>query len=293
METLISLLNSTNWKRVAILYDTDNVFYRNTKSLLINELRTNTNVKVEFLSAISFNFFPLDGIMQARTPIVFVLAPLELTQRIICLARNRSMIFPNFQWVLMDNRFKELTKQVNFIHRNLKYSCSKKDIYDALEKSFLMISNFEVSNDTLLVSNITFSQYREKYNEMTRKYNSLEKPARNSTYSYWGGLYYDAVWAWALVLDNLTESEGGFNSYSSHGNSKYSAEVLVDQFYQLSFQGASGQINFDRETGFSQKEVHLYQISNSQEKLLLLSDTMADIIIIISYPTLLRIKLLE
>ena len=109
----------------------------------------------------------------------------------------------------------------------------QEDILYALEKSFLMSFDLEENDEILLVSNITFDEYRDAYSEMRQQYNSEMKPAKNSTYSYWAGIFYDAVWAWGLVLDNLTKSMEDFDAVkdSGYGNESeviYSRATLPD-----------------------------------------------------------------
>ncbi len=264
VDKFILLVNETKWKRVSILYDNSNIYYTETQSRLVDKLKE-VKVKVEFLSAISTTFLPLDGVLHAQTPIVFVLGSLGLTHHVICSAKM-TLVYQKYQWVFMESMFEELSIVNN---DTIPENCTREDILKLLENSFLLNHNFEEKNQTLLVSNITFSEYREAYSERIQQYNREMKRARNSTYSHWAGIFYDAVWAWGLVLDNLTKSMENFDAVgdSGYGNLNRS-DALLEQFYQNSFQGASGKIEFDRETGYSQREIDVYHIVNGSPRLL-------------------------
>ena len=90
----------------------------------------------------------------------------------------------------------------------------------------------------------------------------IRASARNSTYTFWAANVYDTVWAWALVLDNLTKTQESFEVGSDYGNLQQS-EMIVEQFYRTRFQGVSGEISSDRDTGYTNRAVDITQVRNA------------------------------
>lgn len=66
------------------------------------------------------------------------------------------------------------------------------------------------------------------------------------------------------MLDNLTRSDTDFNINDNYSNVDQT-KMLVEQFYQTSFQGVSGEINFNRETGFISRKIDILQIVSVNE----------------------------
>ena len=257
VEGFLYLLEETNWSNVAVIYDDSNSYFQRAKELLME--RVNSSVKVWPVLLGTISSIPLRTIQSSLVRIIFVLCPQKVSQHIVCLSKHLDMSYDRYQWVFMGRTFTELAHPVDFVYQGVPYYCSVDDILKTLEKTFLLYINLVENNNTMLVSNTTYQQY-------LMDYNAADKSA-NLTYTHWAAPFYDAVWAWALVLDNLTKSSMSFNeSGSYYGNLDHSL-MMVEQFYQTSFQGASGEITFDKNTGFTQRTVDIFQIINGTDNL--------------------------
>ena len=263
VEGFIFLLNESKWKNVSILYDDSRLAYQNTLRLLLKSTK-DRNITVNFiLFPASPSYIPLEAIRQTLSRIIFVMCSLELSQQIICLSSSNHMnlTYNTYQWAFMDHHQNELLPPVDFSYESKMYSCSSGEVSQALEKSVLLNYNLESSDGVLLESNITHQEYLRRYEAYVENYNQISNTLeRNSTVTYWGTYLYDAVWAWALVLDNLTKTEGFKINSGSYGNLSQT-KMIVDQFYETKFQGMSGEISFERETGFSKRKANLFQVS--------------------------------
>lgn len=259
----INLLWTSQWKRVAILYDDSRLYYLSTKRLLLKRLPSDIGLGVS--SPVSFTYFPLDVIQDGLLRITFILCPLELTQRIICLAKNRNMVYGNYQFVIMSHSLKNLVQPVSFIYNGMRYSCTEEDMTSALEMMLLLNYNLLPTENVPIVSNITYLDYIKYYEQYRDAYNQRARAdtSKNSTYSIWATVYYDSVWAWALVLDNLTKSSIDFNINGGYGNLQ--SETIIEQFYRIAFQGMSGEIRYLNETGFTQRKVEIFQVVESEQ----------------------------
>ena len=178
------------------------------------------------------------------------------------------MIYDRYQWAFIDQTVEELVQTVNFTYKGERYDCSAGDMANALEKAILLSHRLAESSEVELVSNITYKQYLTEYKRYREDYNkSANNIRRNSSYTYWATALYDAVWAWPLVLDNLTKTSASFNISGSHYGNLDQTQMIVKQFYKISFQGVSGEVSFSEDTGFIQRQVNLFQIINGSDKL--------------------------
>ena len=257
-----------NWERVAILYDVSRLFYRDTVKKLIEKLKNTT--RVEYIAPVYFNFLPLSVIREHLLRIVLVMCPAQLSRHLICLSYHRNMTYDNYQWVYMAHRENVLVSHVEFIYENEKITCSESEMADALSNQILLVYSLNSSNMVRLEPlNITYQDYLEKYENYIKKYNARGNViGRKSTYSIWASYFYDSVWAWALVLDNLTKTNPEMfkvNGRTLHGDVMY-ANLTMKQFFNTRFEGVSGSISYDRSTGFTPRTVNLIQIAGDGEE---------------------------
>ena len=265
------LVKRGNWSRIAILYDISLSFYINTKKQLFESLENlSPEVAVDFLPVTRYRI-PLKTIKKRMLRVVFVMCPLEMMQYIMCLASNMSMNFSSYQWVIMPHTLEELTRPIKFWLNGDLYACSTEKLKEVYEKTILLNYNFLPRDNMDLISNQTHQEYQTNYEHYRELYNLSPNITMNSTYTYWATYFYDAVWAWAVVLDNLTKTHEGFNISSEYGNINRS-EMIVKQFYKTSFQGISGQITFSSQTGFVWREVTIFQVSNFQQNFIAFID---------------------
>ena len=265
-QAMVNLLKMARWKRMAVLYDDSRVFYQDTKRNLLTEIQQLNGTQVELLSPVSPTFIPLAAFEQSHLRIAFVLCPAALSRKIICLSFNRSFIYRAYQWVFMGHQLEDLLQPIEFVFDGIHYNCSMSDMATALEMSLLLTYSLKTANESmqLVVSNISYEEYLHYYTEYRQKYNreDIRASARNSTYTFWAANVYDTVWAWALVLDNLTKTQESFEVGSDYGNLQLS-EMIVEQFYRTRFQGVSGEISFDRDTGYTNRAVDITQVRNA------------------------------
>ena len=255
---------------MTILYDESNIYFQYVQELLVETLHANTTVKVNPLLLTTLNSIPLGTIQQYPVRIIFVMCPLKLSQHILCLSKYNGMIYDRYQWAFMGRTLEELVQPVNFTYKSERYDCSAGDMVNALEKAILLLLNHHTlaeSSKVELVSKITYKQYLTEYERYREDYNKRASIIRNSTYTHWAASFYDAVWAWALVLDNLTKTSASFNISGSHYGNLDQTRMIVKQFYKISFQGASGKVSFSEDTGFIQRQIDLFQIINGSDKL--------------------------
>jgi len=77
--------------------------------------------------------------------------------------------------------------------------------------------------------------------------------------SFWDAAYFDAVWSLVLAL-NRTIGETGVVLSEYHYGQHATTEAIRNQLLELDFEGVSGRIRFDNETGYVKRAVDVYQI---------------------------------
>lgn len=266
----VSLLKQNEWSNIAILFESSRVYYTSTKEAFIDALRKDQShdVTVRFVSPVYSTFYPLDGIRNSLSRIVFVFTALSHLRRILCLAYHEGLVYPAYQWVIISHRLSDiisdnatLSDKITFMYDRQEYTCSLGAIRDvSLQATFLInYLLFSDSNVSDRFANTTFDEFLSLYGERADEY--------NVTTTYWSYYFYDAVWAWARVLHRLTISNSKLFDNFAYGN-RTLAKAILEGFYasDFEFEGMSGHISFNPSNGFFNRTFYLYQIVDGNER---------------------------
>ncbi len=265
IKSFLYLIRMGNWSRIAILYEDSRLYFVNTKRIFLELLSSSQlNVSVGYLSPVTNNHIPLMDIQQERLRVIFILAPISLAQNIMCLALKRGMVFSRYQFVLMSARLDDFVEPVSFyLNSSVTFNCSVSQLRDSLNNSFLVYYNLLPKVNETLLANISYSEYLLSYKAYRENYSFLT--GKKSVETYWANNLYDAVWAWAVVLDRLTKENETFEF--QYGDTD-SADKIVQEFYRLKFEGMSGTVEFDESDGFITRDVIISQVQNNVSYLL-------------------------
>lgn len=257
----LALMNEVVWRHIAILYESTRLYYRSTTENFVDKL---TGVNILFQAAVFPTFYPLDEVRNSLARIVFLFMSPENSRRVLCLAYHKGMVYPGYQWIIASRRLDDFITNASFYYDGRHYGCSSDILLSiALEKVFLM--SFQLTTEQTLSNvnplvDITFSQFVQEYEDRVSTYNN--NSSDNISPTYWAYNMYDAVWAWAIVLDNLTRKYGGLEF---ENGSETLSDMILDEFYSVDFQGMSGRITFNSSNGFINRQTNLYQIINGSE----------------------------
>ena len=169
-------------------------------------------------------FYPLSEIRSSRVRIVFVLASLEHTKRILCLAYHMGLLYPAYQWVILAHTLTDIvshntseSSEITFSYNKQSYTCSNSNIVLALEKTLLVSFLFHTS-----------TQHLNLFRKLRRL--SWDNPEQTDM----ANSFYDALYAWVSVLHNLTVNYP--NIEFNYANNSL-VEMITEQFFKLSFGG--------------------------------------------------------
>ena len=237
----LALIKKNDWHNVHVLYESGHQYYREIKSFFLNKLIQNGVTTAVVSPPYSF-FYPFNEIRSSRVRIVFLLSSLEHTKRMLCLAYHMGLVYPAYQWVILTHTLSDIMisseHSFTFSYNNQAYTCTGGNLIEAVEKMFLISFHYFTDSQTSL----------HKWNNNTEKAGSY--------------LFYDALYAWVNVLHSLTEAYP--NTEFMYANNSL-VEMIIEQFFKLSFNGVTGQISFNSSTGFANRPVYLYQISSGRE----------------------------
>ena len=265
----LALMTYNKWTQVAVLYEltplrTFNRDYENFKQRIPTEIHKG---KVLFSSAVDETFIPLDSIKdpQAQARVVFMFTTPDLAYKILCLASHKNLTWPFYQWILGTT---VIPQPINVTHEGKTYSCSKEEMLNVSLKGVIYLhpTLVPLDVDSLTESGISHTQYLQEYSERVDKYNSNEaNPYRNVSVSAWATVAYDAVWTMALALDRAVKYSN-VNLTTYQFGQRNTTDAIRDQIYQLEFDGMSGHISFNPETGRVVKTSNVSLLFNGVEK---------------------------
>ena len=255
------LMQNRAWRRVAILYtDRDAEFYEIFRSTekRINEF---TDYEIVFSSVTSKTYLPLTEIRESFAPVIIVFAPDDIANLLLCMAYHEGVIYPTYQWVFMDRVISDFVA-TEFSYDDKYYRCSETQMVNASVNASV---SFFLDLATSKGADITFSG--QSYDDYLCSYQE-EANARNASTTIWAGPYYDSIWALALALNTSLEDLQMMNfslTKYGHGNPNIT-DIIAQHVYELDFEGISGRMKFNRETGFSNRTLLLTQFIDGTTK---------------------------
>ena len=266
VDAVFALMKQNNWRQVAALYQLGplRIFHKDFqrfKQIISTEveggrLLYSSPVKDDYLE------LPLEDVKNTQTRLVLAFTNQFLAHKIMCLAYHERMIYPVYQWIVQAEDVAFLSRPINVTSEEFEtdYNCTEEDMRKALNGTIVLSpAKIPLDLNAPTVSGISYSQYSQEYQKRVDEYNSYEAyPGRNISSSEWGAFTYDAVWAMALALDKAGK-QGDLNLTTYRPGQSSSTLALRDQIHQLDFDGISGRISFNPDTGFVVRSVNIFQ----------------------------------
>ena len=116
----LALMWKSGWRNIAILFESNRVYFRSTKEAFVASL--NSNVSLLFSSPVYTTFYPLNGIRSSLARIVFDFTSTSHSMKIMCLAYHMGMVYPAYQWIIISHRL------TDFIGENASLSARQHNI---------------------------------------------------------------------------------------------------------------------------------------------------------------------
>ena len=267
-DAIVALIEYNQWEKISVFQESDNRYYISVYQSLLDKFSDKFSTKnIKFVPAVTVDYVPLQEVENLGIRIIIAIASERSIRSMLCLAYHRNMLFPTYQFVIMELSIEALLQE----HTYESYHCTVEMIQKALNGSILTSYNFtSMAPETVTFSGLTLmqvqSEYRRKLKEYGDKINMTLEDERQS-YQY---VFYDAVWAYAMALHKSIPSLRDINQNLSTISIYWTnaSEVIRDSMYKIQFQGASGWISFDNETGHASTVVDILQVSNEGQAVL-------------------------
>ena len=260
VDAILALLNVSGWRNIATIADASDgpLLHEALKQKLHSGFPDATFL----FSVVAYEFYiPLADLRESRARVVFVFASVDLARRITCLALRAGMLFPDYQWVFTGHALEDFTAggAISFSYDGETYNCSTEEMAtQALHGSVLL--NYKLipfQTDEPTFSGLSYREYLEEYNNSVSEHNNTNSNTDSIAVSTRAAYFYDAVWTWAIALDNATKST---NFSAEDYQLDQPNDPLIDLFQQIDFQGVSGHIKFDKVTGSVDRLIDVVQV---------------------------------
>ena len=164
------------------------------------------------------------------------------------------------QWVFKEGFENDFTETA-FRYEGNDYFCSKEDIGASIHKSvnFVWSLGSTGGNETAN-GNLTLLEYISEFEEGYKKQQNLYVNEHNvcTMPVEWARGIHDAVWSLAFAV-NRSLNVLNINRTETVPGSKILAQTIANHMSDIDFQGVSGRIDFDNESGFNtDRRVNIY-----------------------------------
>ena len=243
------LLQSLGWKKIAVITSQHPNFVDSRRAFL--KSAEEYNIQISFFQE-TFKFHsPADHLRELQMfgiKIIVAFVPQSEAVDILCAAYLRGFKWPDYAWI-----FTDMSKP-----KILKPYCQPKAINNAI----FLHAKFNVSNN--LPSGLNSSSYYDAFYEQLGKSSSKRNFSLLSINRY-ANVLYDSIWAVALTINRSLSvlNERNLSLTNIHQDTGIEImDVLEEQLSQLSFQGATGWLNFSHSAAAVQTSVEILQIQN-------------------------------
>ena len=193
------------------------------------------------------------------------MAGLEESRRIMCFAYHQEIVYPLYQWVLVDlqeNNF-NVSVQVGGEYNN----CSGNELASALRMAIFFGFRFDSPDrEDITDLGISYNDFFGKYYMKVRELNSINQGDSETSLSEFASAYMDSIFSIALALNNSIPALAKVNiSLENYGyGNAVGTNIIAESILNLDFEGVSGRIRFDSITGFIvDREMYIYQVQGN------------------------------
>ena len=234
IQAFTDLIVRNKWNKI-ILYSEDVIDLVELSEGIKRSIKGISGFSVKFTSLIKIHHhsIPLREVRQSLARVILLFTSVEETLRTLCLAFHEGMIYPNYQWVFKE-RFENDFVETSFTYEGIHYVCSEDEINTSIHGSINFMWDLGTGDDDLLSV-----EHEDRY--------------RSSN------VIYDAIWSLAFAL-NGSLNELNMNLTHIMPGSRILAQAIANHMSDVDFQGVSGRIDFDNETGFNiARRINIYQ----------------------------------
>ena len=259
---IIELTEFNAWSSVLVLYDESQIFFTTLLEYLEQRLGADTTIPIA--SLIFETYIPFDEIRDSQRRIILLLVGSNLFSKILCIAFRNGFEYPLYQWILVTTVLDEFIS-VSTTYEGVPVSCTQNELLHAANNSIFFQYHFEtLDSEKSTHSGFSHRDFHDKYKSKITEYNS--RTNSNLQESFWAPVYFDAVWAMALAINNSIEELRSCGLELEHF--RYGQNQVTHTFQrkvkELEFQGVSGMVKFNKITGFVSRGIDIMQLQEGR-----------------------------
>lgn len=264
VKTLLELVKLGKWRRISALYDDTRLYYSSTAEKLEEMVKSSQTDYDYFISAVYDTYIPLHIVRYNYRVVMLFVGP-NFLSKILCLALHYNMLHPVYQFIVVSRTAQEI-QPVHFVYDNRQYICTDNDMQRMIHN--ILIIHYQIIPLNLTEpssSGLSYAEFFKMYNATITEYNdNLEDYEYKDPIepSFWAMSFFDATWSLGLVL-NSSMNEANLSSYR-YGDKK-TIEIFKKNLEELSFKGVSGVINFNSDTGYTDRNVDIYRVLSNRQ----------------------------
>ena len=262
VEALLTLIQHTGWRHVSALYDESRLYYYSTIRVMERRLKDRHSDLDYFSSAVYDTHIPLGSIIRNNYRVVLLFVGPDFLSKILCLAATLDMVHPVYQYIIVSRTAQEI-RPVEFVYDRRTYTCDGQDIDRVIHNALVVHYQLEpLDRERDTDSGLSYREFDRMYREQVTSFQLPLHHARlNLTVrpSFWAPAFFDAVWSLGLAL-NASSSDVDLSQYA-YSKPNQSA-VIRERLRGLDYQGVSGRIQFDRDTGYARRNMAIYRIES-------------------------------
>ena len=262
VDALLALIKQNDWRSFSILFEQRRQYFSTTLRALEMELMSNVSISFSSL-AVYDTEIPFNALLESQTRIIVVMLGPEFFSRLLCLLYHSNIHFPTYQLIIVARTLEDVFENIQFEDgaTHHVYSCTHDEMVQAANGAVFLHHKFTQSNDTASTDvSLSFSEYAVEVKRVIEETNVTQPP------SVWAPPYFDAVWALAFAINNSLELLGDKLNLSitdyRYGNVA-ATDIIREQVLNLDFEGISGRIKFQNDTGFVPRGINFYCIDNN------------------------------
>ncbi len=262
-EATLALMRTYNWHRIASVHTDSEFYFMSTSVDFVSRISSKPGFTLTARIHIAENsqayvMETFDTIREKEARISYWSVTPEQAAYLLCAVYKRNFIWPEYVYIIQEHDINSILE--------FKTSCTKEELVKAMEGVFILSYRLYVENDTELVSGVNYSEYQRLYTDRLKDANdeSLQK-------NLYANSMYDQVWAFALAINNsLSSIESQNMSFEDYGLGKgvpIISNILKKELKHVTFQGASGLIDFSKNQG-SSTYVNIFQVQTGKPQLI-------------------------
>ena len=244
-DTALALMDQFGWSTIGLVYDVGSAFHLETAQYFSRQIKESNNKTIAFDIAVSgTNPLYFEQVLYQLRNSGETIMLVSLNAHQVCLllnqTHNEGFVYPNYTWILVEMTVDSLVS-ANVLDPTIIYNASRGHIHLFAQTHPENKSLSLPSGDTIASLD---TKYELEFNEVMKDYSSRYNVTR---YMPFESYLYDQVWALSLALNKslplLANRNLSIDNYTI-GQLEIT-DVLEQQLANLSYQGASGWVEFN------------------------------------------------